>query len=453
MEERGQGLGLGSLDESHAGVDTNRGVGVEPAGAAMDEPAAAAVSQVGGRRMLVRRVLAPAPADAGALLAESERARLQRLANLLLLAFIGAGVALMPVALALGQPLVPLTGLIAAAMLAAVLNRLGWTRAAMSLAVLACDAWIALAFAAAPAGNADLLWALLLPTLLVAVFLPSRACLPFGLAQCALAVGLVFVAGVGGDPRALLSARVLAYLERPLAGQLAVAVLAYAWVRGMTGALAAADRSAEILALRQREAQRKRALDEGVRELLAAHAQLANGNFDVAVPELADATLWRIGHSLNALRTQLRRFAEVDSLLVQTYEEAEHLAGTLRRRREGAAVAWPKPNGTPLDPILVALAAGAPAPVSVPAQPAATPAAVVEADTERPPVISMPLKRGLAAPPRLVQTRIPENQETRRMDFGPVRRSAPFLDGLESEIEQVLVLRARDGEPERRAEA
>lgn len=450
-------------------IDTQTDTTARPDATSMDDARASelAPASVRGGRPLARRALLPAPAEAGALLAECEQVRLARMANLLLLAFIGVGVVLMPAALALGQPLPPLVAVVSTAMLAALLNRLGWTQAAMTLAILACDAWIGMAFVAAPAGNADLLWALLLPTLLAAIFLPSHFCLPFGLAQCLLAVGLVFGAGVAGDPHALLSARVLAYLERPLAGQIAVAILAYCWVRGMTRALARADRSAEVLALRQREAQRKRTLDEGVRELLAAHAQLANGNFDVAVPELGDAALWRIGHSLNQLLAQLRRFAEVDSLLMRTYEEAEHLALAVRHAydADGAPVSWPKPSGTPLDPILAALVSAHTADATdatphMPAQDSAVPgsrqveprpAADLDGGTmrARPLVSSMPLGRGITAPPRLVQTRIPDGQDTRRMDAAVPRPASPLLGSREPGIEQVVVLRTRDDVPER----
>lgn len=426
-------------------------------------------------RALARRVLLTPPAAVDALLAESERARLAGLANLLLLVCIGAGVCLMPVALALGQPLVPLTGVVAITMFAAVLNRLGLTRPAMLLMLLACDAWIALAFAAAPAANADLLWALLVPTLLAAIFLPSRFCLSVAFAQCLLMVGLVFFAGVGGDPHALLSARVLAYLERPLLALLAEVLLASCWARGMARELARADRSEEIVALRQREAQRKRALEEGIREVLAVHAQLANGKLDVEVPALTDASLWRVAHSLTQLIAQLRRFAEADSLLVRTYERAEHLASLIRRERGGESVVWPGPEGTPLDPILVALSLAPQAEhtcggeslvhAAAPASPAAVPPGTLGApgqptvpdalvtqreraeqdlDTPTPsakprrPILSMPLKRGLVAPPRLVQTAIPETEATRRMDMGIAHRSVVPLDGLEPDITLAL---------------
>jgi len=128
-------------------------------------------------------------------------------------------------------------------------------------------------------------------------------------------------------------------------------------------ALRRADRAEEIAALQQREAERTHELEQGVRELLSAHVQIANGNFQARVPAIRNPLLWQIGSSLNNLMARFARLAQMEFLLRRTEQEAHRLAESIRVARAGGRPLWPAPTGAPLDEVITALT-DAPPPAS-----------------------------------------------------------------------------------------
>jgi hypothetical protein len=142
----------------------------------------------------------------------------------------------------------------------------------------------------------------------------------------------------------------------PLLMQVVVALVAYFWARSVFNALKRADRAEEIAALERREVERTHELEQGVRELLDVHVQLANGDFQVRAQPIRNPLLWQIGSSLNTLIARFARLAQMEFLLRRTDQEARRLAESIRIARAGRQPTWPAPSGTPLDEVIVALA-------------------------------------------------------------------------------------------------
>jgi hypothetical protein len=141
----------------------------------------------------------------------------------------------------------------------------------------------------------------------------------------------------------------------PVLAQAIVAFVAYLWAQSVLSALRRADRAEEIALMEQRELRRTYELEEGVRELLAVHVQLANGNFQVRTPPIRNPLLWQIGNSLNTLIARFARLAQADSMVNQTRQDASWLAEAIRAAREGRQPVWPAPSGSPLDDVVAAL--------------------------------------------------------------------------------------------------
>ncbi|MEO7000161.1 MAG: hypothetical protein ABI068_00020, partial [Ktedonobacterales bacterium] len=131
-----------------------------------------------------------------------------------------------------------------------------------------------------------------------------------------------------------------------------VAVVAYLWVRSSLDALRRADRAEELAELERREIERNRELEQGVRDLLSVHVQLANGNFNARVPQIANMMLWQIGSSLNNLIGRLSRLAQAEFQLRRTVEETHRLGEALRALLAGRAPIWPAPSGAPTDEVI-----------------------------------------------------------------------------------------------------
>jgi hypothetical protein len=142
----------------------------------------------------------------------------------------------------------------------------------------------------------------------------------------------------------------------PIVMQGIVALVAYLWASSVHSALRRADRAEEIAELERREAQRRAELEEGVQDLLAVHVRMANGDFNVRVPPVRDALLWRVGASLNNLIARFARLAQMEFVLRRRQTEAQRLAEAIVASGGGRQVVWPAPSGTPVDEVLVALA-------------------------------------------------------------------------------------------------
>ena len=313
-------------------------------------------------------LVAPPPPPVGADFGAREWARRGRLAGVLLLAFtlIELAALIQFTVVDDDHPAMKMT-LVACLILTVVvgaLNRLGWNVTAGLLLVALADLPLAAIPATAIGGQFDTtdLGALYLAagSLLVAasVLEPWSVFIVASL-NCALMAGLMLeMPHTAGFEQLLASNNAQQAFAGPLLMQVVVALVAFIWARSVLVALRRADRAEEIAALERREVERTHELEQGVRELLAAHVQLANGNFQARVPAIRNPMLWQIGSSLNNLIARFARLAQMDFLLRRTEQEARRLAESIRVARAGSAPLWPAPSGTPLDEVITALTDG-----------------------------------------------------------------------------------------------
>ncbi|HET9111419.1 MAG TPA: hypothetical protein VFN78_11380 [Ktedonobacterales bacterium] len=323
--------------------------------------AGASAGRVGG---LLGLVAPPNPA-ANAPFAERERARRGRLAGalLLVLTLIELGALVQFVFVDDDHPAMVMTLAVAlaATIAAAALNRFGRTTAAGLLLVALANLPLAAIPATSFGGKFDVvdLGALYLAAgsvLVAASVLAPWSVFAVAAVNCALVAGLILgMSHTAAFDQLLASNNAQQAFAGPLLMQAIVALVAYSWARSVLVALRRADRAEEIAALEWRELERTRELEQGVRELLATHVQLANGDFQARVQPIRNPLLWQIGSSLNMLVARFARLAQVDFLLRRTEQEAHALAENIRVARVGRAPLWPAPSGTPLDEVIGAL--------------------------------------------------------------------------------------------------
>jgi hypothetical protein len=192
--------------------------------------------------------------------------------------------------------------------------------------------------------------------LVAASVLPAWSVFPLAIANCALMLGIVsFLPHSAAFDAALRSNDAQQILAGPLLMQGIVAIVAYVWAQSMVNALQRADRAEEIAILEQRELKRQAELEEGVRQLLAVHVRLANGDFQARSSGLRNPLLWSVGNSLNILIARLSRSAQADAVLRREEEEVQRLANAIRVARSGRQLNLPEPRGVPLDIVVDAL--------------------------------------------------------------------------------------------------
>lgn len=340
----------------------------------------ASASGRAGRTGGLLGLVAPPSVAANAPFTERERARRGRLAGALLLALtlieLGALFQFLVVDDDHPAMAVTLEASLALTVVAAALNRFGRTTAAGLLLVALANLPLAAIPATSFGGRFDVvdLGALYLAAgsvLVAASVLAPWSVFVVAVINCALIAGLIL-----GMPHTLAFDQLLASnnaqqaFAGPLLMQAIVALVAYSWARSVLVALRRADRAEEIAALEGRELERTRELEQGVRQLLATHVQLANGDFQARVQPIRNPLLWQIGGSLNMLIARFGRLAQVDFLLRRTEQEAHTLAESIRVARAGRAPLWPAPSGTPLDEVIGALTDATPAAPSPVARPA-----------------------------------------------------------------------------------
>ena len=135
----------------------------------------------------------------------------------------------------------------------------------------------------------------------------------------------------------------------PIAFQLIVGLIGFLWARSTVQSIRRADRAEELAELERRELERTHELEEGVRQLLAVHVHLANGDFNVRAPAIRNSLLWQIGSSLNNLVARLGRLAQAEFVLRRTQEEANRVTEAIYMLNSGRQPIWPGLSNTPLD--------------------------------------------------------------------------------------------------------
>lgn len=311
---------------------------------------------------------APPEPPASARFAVRERARRGRLLSILLLGFLllllGALYQYLVVDSDHPAMVATLLFALAAAFVAAALNRVGFVRTAGFLMVALAELPLAGTLAATKDGRLDVLhlgaFYLIGGSLLVAAsVLAPWSVFPVAALNSALAIALVRLLPQTPALRALLASNDgQQALLGPVVMQGILALVAYFWARSTVDALRRADRAEEVALLERRELERQAELEEGVRQLLAVHVQLANGDSNARAPMLRNPMLWQVGNSLNMLIARLGRYAQAEYVLRREREEAHRVAEAIQLARSGHAVVWPAPSGLPLDPVTEALRAG-----------------------------------------------------------------------------------------------
>lgn len=317
-----------------------------------------------------RRLVAPPAVPASASFAERERARRGLLAGGLLLALlvIEVGALFQFVVVDDDHPAMKVALGIALALsaVAAALNRSGRVTAAGLLLIALADLSLVSIPATAIGGRFDIvdLGALYLTAgsvLVAASTLAPWSVFPVAAINSALMLLIVVVMPhTTAVDQLIASNNAQQAFSGPLLMQAIVAFVAYFWAQSVLTALRRADRAEEVAELERREVERTRELEQGVRELLAVHVQLANGNFQARSVPIRNQLLWQIGNSLNILIGRLARLAQVDFLLRRTESEAQRVAEAIRVMRSGRQPVWPTSSGTPLDVVVVALTAPSP---------------------------------------------------------------------------------------------
>jgi len=166
----------------------------------------------------------------------------------------------------------------------------------------------------------------------------------------------------------------LTLMARPVAFQIIIGAIGFLWARNTVESIRRADRAEELAELERRELDRTHELEEGVRQLLAVHVHLANGDFNVRAPAIRNSLLWQIGSSLNNLIARLGRLAQADFVLRRTQEEANRVTEAIYMFNSGRQPIWPAPSNTPLDRVVDVLrgsltphaGGGAPTPQQLP---------------------------------------------------------------------------------------
>lgn len=151
-------------------------------------------------------------------------------------------------------------------------------------------------------------------------------------------------------------------LIRPIIIQILVAIVAFLWVRSTQRAIARADR-AEVIAqlehaIAQQEhktAQEKRQLEISIRQIVQAHTQIANGDYNIRIPLVQGNVLWQIAGSLNNLLARLQRYRHDSQQHQQMLQAIDHVTVEVRRAKSARQSVHVPRTGTPLDALLLEL--------------------------------------------------------------------------------------------------
>jgi hypothetical protein len=321
-------------------------------------------------------VTAPAP-RVGASFVEREQARRGRLVGglLLALALIELGALFQFVVVDDDHPIMVRALLIALAftVVGGFLNRLGHVGWSGLLLVALADLPLVSIPATAFGGQFDVVDLGALYLLAGSLLVAASALAPWSVfvvafINCALILALIaLMPHTAAFAQLIASNNAQQALAGPLLMQAIVALVAFFWAQSVLTALKRADRAEEIAELERREVERTHELEQGVRDLLDIHVQLANGNFQARSQGIRSPQLWQIGNSLNTLAARLARLGQADANLRRTEQDARQLAEAVRAKRAGRQPNWPAPSGTPLDSVILAMTDSPQAPSTSPA--------------------------------------------------------------------------------------
>ncbi|HEY7340016.1 MAG TPA: hypothetical protein VH591_03990 [Ktedonobacterales bacterium] len=302
------------------------------------------------------RLSVPPEPPASADFATRDRARRGRLGGSLLFGLLL--LMILAVVIGLGDPASFISALIGlgAVIVAMILNRSGFVNIAGLIMVALPALVIVLSIVGAPNGQLDTLYLPLFDLLAISIVIAATLLAPPAVLLVTLAAIGFTVADILLQPHIssmdslyATSDGLLTLIARPVAFQLILGVIGFLWARSTVQSIRRADRAEELAELERRELDRTHELEEGVRQLLAVHVHLANGDFNVRAPAIRNSLLWQIGSSLNNLVARLGRLAQADFVLRRTQEEANRVTEAIYMLNSGRQPIWPAPSNTPLD--------------------------------------------------------------------------------------------------------
>ncbi len=288
--------------------------------------------------------------------AERELVRRSRLAGWVILGILMVTVLLLPGGISAPATLTAIVIVDVGLAISAILNRRGLVTAAGSVLALLISG--AILYAVASTGNLSLIYLpaydlFVLSVVVAASVISGGAAFWFA----GLNVGLIaldfFVQAHAEDVKASIAQYgAAALIDRPIALQIIVAVVAFLWVRGTDEAIRRADRAEELAALEHAVAEQRRQLEVGAQQLLETHVRVSNGEFGARAPVVQDNILWQVAASLNNLLARLQKSAQADHQLRRTEDELRRLAGAIDDAQAGRRPIWPAPTGTAADLII-----------------------------------------------------------------------------------------------------
>jgi hypothetical protein len=288
--------------------------------------------------------------------AERELLRRSRLAGWVILGILVVTVLLIPGGLSAPATLTAIVIVDVGLAISVILNRRGLVTAAGSVLSLLISG--AILYAVASTGNLSLIYLpaydlFVLSVVVAASVISGGAAFGFAALNVSLIVLDFFVQAHAEDVKASIAQYgVAALIDRPIALQIIVAVVAFLWVRGSDEAIRRADRAEELAALEHAVAEQRRQLEVGAQQLLETHVRVANGDFAARAPVVQDNMLWQVAASLNNLLARLQKSAQADHQLRRTEDELRRLAGAIDDAQAGRRPIWPAPTGTAADLII-----------------------------------------------------------------------------------------------------
>lgn len=303
---------------------------------------------------------------------QSERLRKAELTSLSLLPVLAFLIALVSNSLASAATAEAVGVMAVVLLIAAILNRSGFTRSAAYLVPSALALLLALSLIAAPGLRViglpiyDLF---VIPIFLISLTGSRRAPWYFAILSIIFIVAdyLVqphqLVTGMGAtnfDEVAYEQAifGVWGMVNRHVALCFFAAFFGWLGARSVESAIARADRAEEVARLEGLVVEQKRALDLGVQELTQAFIRAANGDYNVRVNIPRQNPLWSLGAQMNTFIQRLQQAGQASFELERTRQEAFRLAAALDDWRAGRMPLWPAPSGTVIDTIIQRLSGG-----------------------------------------------------------------------------------------------
>jgi hypothetical protein len=147
----------------------------------------------------------------------------------------------------------------------------------------------------------------------------------------------------------------LPIVSRPIILEFIVAAVSFLWVSSATKAIMRADRAEMVINLEHALVDQKRALEEGVAQILQTHVEIANGNLNARAPLNQNNSLWQIARALNILLVRLQRAAAGERDLHRVEQAVTQCVSIIQHADEEQQSARLPFTHTAIDPLIAAL--------------------------------------------------------------------------------------------------